>query len=370
LAHWIDSNEKLLLALQKLEMVDVLALDTEFIRTNTFYPKIALIQISDGNDCWLIDVLEISDFTGLKKLLEDSSKTLIFHACAEDLEVLDHALNIIPKGIFDTQLAASLLNIGQSMGYAALVKNLFDIELDKQETRSDWLARPLTARQLDYAEVDVIYLHRIFSILQQQLSEIGRVGWLAEELDALHRLVEGRKVNDNYYLRIKSAWKLESSSLRILKRLCDWREAVARDKNKPRGHIVKDNSIFEIARRAPAVLAQLNGIDDLHPGLIKRYGLDLLDQVVKASVDVLPPSLSQPLSKAETLVLRSMRDALIVVANEEGIPAGTLFTKKELEVVLRASAEGQDQWPDRYAVGWRGPLVRPILEKVLAESRA
>ena len=146
----------------------------------------------------------------------------------------------------------------------------------------------------------------------------------------LHRLVEGRKVNDNYYLRIKSAWKLESSSLRILKRLCDWREAVARDKNKPRGHIVKDNSIFEIARRAPAVLAQLNGIDDLHPGLIKRYGLDLIDQVVKGSVDVLPPSLSQPLSKGESLVLRSMRDALIVVANEEGIPAGTLFTKKEL----------------------------------------
>ncbi|MDG0968678.1 MAG: ribonuclease D [Porticoccaceae bacterium] len=368
MAHWIDSNEKLMLALQKLQTVDVLALDTEFIRTNTFYPKIALIQISDGNDCWLIDVLGISDFTGLKTLLEDSSNTLIFHACAEDLEVLDHALNIVPTGIFDTQLAASLLNIGQSLGYAALVKKLFDIELDKQETRSDWLARPLTARQLDYAEVDVIYLHRLFAVLQQHLAEIGRVGWLTEELDALHCLVEGRKVNDNYYHRFKSAWKLEHSSLRILKRLCDWREAVARDQNKPRGHIIKDNSIFEIARRAPTVLAQLNGIDDLHPGLIKRYGLDILDQIAKASVDVFPPSLSKPLSKGETLVLRSMRDALIVVADEEGIPPGTLFTKKELELVLRASMGSKDQWPERYIVGWRGPLVKPVLEKVLVES--
>ena len=131
--HWIDSNEKLQQMCEELANVAKLAVDTEFIRTDTFYPKIALIQISDGEQCWLVDVLAINQFVPLKEMLEDQSKLLIFHACAEDLEVLEYALDICPGRIFDTQIAAGLVNIGYCMGYARLVDSMFQIELDKQE---------------------------------------------------------------------------------------------------------------------------------------------------------------------------------------------------------------------------------------------
>ena len=144
---WIDSNEKLQQMCDQLAEVATVAIDTEFIRTDTFFPKIALIQISAGEQCWLIDVLAIDQFASLKQLLEDPSRTLIFHACAEDLEVLDHALDIRPVNIFDTQIAAGIANIGYCMGYARLVLQMFNVELDKQETRSDWLKRPLTDRR-------------------------------------------------------------------------------------------------------------------------------------------------------------------------------------------------------------------------------
>ena len=147
--NWIDSNSGLQQMCQQLSHVGKLAVDTEFIRTDTFFPKIALIQISDGEQCWLIDVLAIDDFAPLKALLESSHNQLIFHACAEDLEVLEYALDIKPSKIFDTQIAAGIANIGYCMGYARLVDSMFQVTLDKQETRSDWLARPLTPRQLD-----------------------------------------------------------------------------------------------------------------------------------------------------------------------------------------------------------------------------
>jgi ribonuclease D len=125
--HWVDSNQKLQQMCEKLARIATVAIDTEFIRTDTFFPKIALIQISDGEDCWLLDVLAIDDFSGLKLLLEDTTRTLIFHACGEDLEVLEHGLDIRPANIFDTQIAAGIANIGYCMGYARLVNTLFDV---------------------------------------------------------------------------------------------------------------------------------------------------------------------------------------------------------------------------------------------------
>ncbi len=367
MAHWIDSDAKLIGMLDDLGSATVLAVDTEFIRTNTFHPKIALIQISNGSDCWLIDVLGIENFEGLKALLECPDKQLIFHACAEDLEVLEYALDITPTTIFDTQIAAGIANIGYSMGYARLVKEVFDVELDKEETRSDWLVRPLTARQLEYAAADVFYLHKLHELLTASLKEQGREEWFEEESLAVYAMVAGRKNSDDYYRRLKSAWKLDSLALKRLKRLCVWREKTARERNKPRGHIVKDSSLLEISRRQPLALHQLTGIDDLHPGLIKRYGEDLLNQVSAANGDVNVDPLPQPLTKAEVIVLKAMRNALITVAEDTLIPQEFLFSKKDLEFILRGAIAGSEEWPQRFITGWREPLVIPILKNTLSE---
>jgi ribonuclease D len=368
--EWIDSNSGLQQMCQQLEPVHKLAVDTEFIRTDTFYPKIALIQISDGQRCWLVDVLAIDDFAPLKALLESPDHQLIFHACAEDLEVLDYALDIKPSQIFDTQIAAGIANIGYCMGYARLVDSLFEVTLDKQETRSDWLARPLTQRQLDYAAVDVQYLHQMEQILSKALAELQREQWFAEETQALFALVEGRKDHSHYYLRVKGAWRLGVKSLTALNRLCDWRESKARSSNRPRAHIIKDSVLIELARRLPSGQDQLQGIEDWYPRSVKRHGQTVLQQIADSANDSPVPAMPQPLPKSISILMREMRDSMGRVAHDNQIPQEFLCNKKELESILRSSMEGQCQWPARLNQGWRLQLVQPAIKDVLDNTEA
>ena len=368
--EWIDSNSGLQQMCQQLEQVHKLAVDTEFIRTDTFYPKIALIQISDGQQCWLIDVLAIDNFAPLKALLESPDHQLIFHACAEDLEVLDYALDIQPSQIFDTQIAAGIANIGYCMGYARLVDAMFDVTLDKQETRSDWLARPLTQRQLDYAAVDVKYLHQMEQRLSEALAEQQREQWFAEETQALFALVEGRKDHSDYYLRVKGAWRLGVKSLTALNRLCDWRESAARSSNRPRAHIIKDSVLIELARRLPSGQDQLQGIEDWYPRSVKRHGQTVLKQIADSANDSPVPAMPQPLPKSIAALMREMRDSMGRVAQDIQIPQEFLCNKKELESILRSSMEGQCQWPQRLNQGWRLQLVQPALQEVLDNTEA
>ena len=366
---WVDSDEKLNEMLDLLSDKRLLAVDTEFIRTDTFFPKIALIQISDGVECFLLDVLAVRHYDGLKLLLEDPDRTLIFHACAEDMEVLEHGLNIIPKNIFDTQIAAGIANVGYAMGYARLVQHLFNVELDKQETRSDWLARPLTERQIEYAAYDVLYLHAMHEILDKMLTDQGRQLWFEEERIAVYALVSERKNTQNYHRKLKGAWRLNSGSLTALKRLCDWRESAARSLDKPRSHIVKDNSLLEIARRMPSLIAELHGIDDLHGGTIKRHGSSLVNEVASAAQDEPLQRLPEPLAKSVSAVMKSMRVALAGLAERIELPSEFLSNKKELESIVRSASQGNCVWPERLNDGWREGLVKPALQGVLTEVK-
>ena len=140
--HWIDNSQQLAELCEQLQSATELAIDTEFMRSDTFFAKLALIQLSDGEQCWLIDTPAIDELQPLTELLNQPQLTLVFHSCGEDLEVLDQVLSVRPKKLFDSQVAAGIVNIGYSMGYARLVENMLQIELGKEDTRSDWLARP------------------------------------------------------------------------------------------------------------------------------------------------------------------------------------------------------------------------------------
>lgn len=369
---WIDSNSKLQQMCEQLAETPTLAIDTEFIRTDTFFPKIALIQISNGDQCWLIDVLAIDQFESLKALLENPSCTLIFHACAEDLEVLDHALGIRPVNIFDTQIAAGITNIGYCMGYARLVNKLFDVELDKQETRSDWLKRPLTDRQLDYAAIDVLYLHRIHEILSQSLQQQQRQEWFAEETVAMFDMAARRKDNSDYYLRVKGAWRLQTKSLSALRRLCDWREETARTLDKPRSHIIKDTILLEVARRLPTAEEQLHGIEDWYSRSVKRHGAMVLQQIQDSAADTPAEAIPEPLTKSANRVMKALRAALSAVAEAQQVPQEFLSNKKELEAILRSAmagdVKGQYEWPTRLNQGWREASVKPAIQAVLEST--
>jgi len=368
MSHWISSNERLKTLCDQLASCKLLALDTEFIRTDTFYPKIALIQLSDGNSIWLIDVLAIDDFSPLKILLESPATTLIFHACAEDLEVLDHGLNIQPAPIFDTQVAAGIANIGYCMGYARLVEALLDTQLDKEETRSNWLARPLTQRQLDYAEVDVLHLHSLYRLLKEMLENQQRIPWFDEEIKGLFTLVDQRKNSDDYYLRIKGAWRLDNDSLLRLRHLCQWRENIARTKDVPRSRIAKDSVLLEIIKQMPAARHQLHAIEDWHPGSIRRYGEAVLEELqnVYDKSPIIP--VPQPLSTRLTTIFKSIRKSLAAIASEQMIPQEFLSNKRELEDILRSAEQGDFLLPQRVTQGWRQQVVQPAIELELTKA--
>lgn len=368
MSTWINNNNGLKDLCDQLADSQLIALDTEFIRTDTYYPKIALIQLSDGETIWLVDVLGVDDFLPLKKLLESPDNTLIFHACAEDLEVLDHAINIQPTQIFDTQIAAGIVNIGYSMGYARLVDSLLDIQLDKQETRSNWLARPLTQRQLDYATVDVLHLHSLYSILVEMLNQQDRFKWFEEETKGLFKVVDQRKNNQDYYTRIRGAWRLDAQSLTTLRHLCRWREALSRSKDVPKSRIAKDNVLFDIAKKMPRSKQQLHSIDDWHPGSIRRYGELVLKEIEVSLSQNHDAWVPQPLSSSLNAISKNIRKLLVKIAEEQKIPQEFLANKRELEDILRSSQQGQYQLPDRIKQGWRQQWVQPAIESELSKA--
>ncbi|MGB0458595.1 MAG: ribonuclease D [Porticoccaceae bacterium] len=368
MSTWINNNNALKDLCDQLADSQLIALDTEFIRTDTYYPKIALIQLSDGETIWLVDVLSVDDFLPLKKLLESPDNTLIFHACAEDLEVLDHAINIQPTQIFDTQIAAGIVNIGYSMGYARLVDSLLDIQLDKQETRSNWLARPLSQRQLDYATVDVLHLHSLYSILVEMLNQQERFKWFEEETKGLFKVVDQRKNNQDYYTRIRGAWRLDAQSLTTLRHLCRWREALSRSKDVPKSRIAKDNVLFDIAKKMPRSKQQLHSIDDWHPGSIRRYGEMVLKEIEVSLSQNHDAWVPQPLSSSLNAISKNIRKLLVEIAEEQKIPQEFLANKRELEDILRSSQQGQYQLPDRIKQGWRQQWVQPAIESELSKA--
>ena len=366
--QWIADNQMLASLCNKLQATSALAIDTEFMRTNTYFPKLALIQLSDGEQCWLIDVLAIDQFAPLKELLESPRRTLIFHAPGEDFEVLDHVLSIVPKNIFDTQLAAGLVNIGYSMGYARLVADRLDIELGKEDTRSDWMMRPLSERQKRYAADDVRYLHRLYNILSEKLEQQQRQDWFAEEMRDLLQIAVERKNIADYHLRIKGAWRLQGSSLGALKKLCDWREETARSLDKPRAHIVRDNVLLELASTMPSSMGQLHRIDDWYSRSVKRFGSDELQLIASVDEKSIPEPMPQPLPRAVSEVMKKMRAVVNELAEDQAIPKELMCNKKELELILRSAVSGDCRWPPRLTEGWRLSMVTPALQAVLNSS--
>lgn len=208
---------------QSARNVDVVMLDTEFVRTRTYYPQLGLIQLYDGDNLSLIDPTVIEDMTAFVELLKDTSVLKVLHACGEDLEVFHNSFGCLPYPMVDTQLMAAFLGHGLSTGFAALVENYLGVELDKSESRTDWLARPLSDKQLEYAAADVYYLQPLY---EQLFEKITQAGWweAAQQESDLAASKRIKTVNQEMaYLDVKGAWQLKPSELAILKPLATWR---------------------------------------------------------------------------------------------------------------------------------------------------
>lgn len=335
----------------------VLGFDTEFIRTDTFHPQPALIQVSDGQQCWLVDVLTIQDLSPLGDVIVAPNIIKIFHAASEDLEVFDRLLGKLPSPLFDTQIAASFCGHGASIGYSKLVQTLLDIELSKDQCRSDWLARPLTPDQLHYATLDVLYLPTLYKQLQQQLSRESRLHW-AEE-DNQRQLVRYEEQRDASYNldRINQVWKLDQTERQRLWHLLIGRDALARHHNKPRNHIARDHALVDIARRPPRHVAELSALDGLRPASIRQFGQHLITLANDVPADLQTPPVIEPMTKLETTRYRELRTLADSIADSVNLPPELLARRQELEQFVRQFQPGKPlSWPARFG-GWRGELL-------------
>lgn len=246
---------------------DAIALDTEFVWERTYYPQLGLIQMALSNeDCFLIDPLAIGDLSALGKLLSHRGVVKIFHDAPQDLCILHRVTGAIPQNIFDTRLAAGFADLQATLSLSSLVKELLEIELSKEETRTNWLNRPLSHEQVEYGLNDVRYLRAVRVLLLSRIIGPKIKSWLQEELNLLNNPASYNCENKgNRYKKIRGYGNLDRQGMAILKNLTTWREGMAKKKNRPRGHIVKDVILLNLAKdklSSPDMIKQKSGISE------------------------------------------------------------------------------------------------------------
>ena len=368
---WVNNNQQLAKICQHWMAQPVLAVDTEFMRTDTFFPILGLIQVSDGVDCWLIDPLAEMDLSPVKDMLISNNIVKVFHSCSEDLEVLQQTFGVLPEPLFDTQVAAAFAGSPFGCGYNRLLSEVLGIELDKHETRSDWLQRPLTDSQCRYAAEDVYYLFHVYQSISQQLETSGRDAWVAEEMDELLHKARNPFTPETYYQKVKGAWKLSPQQLGVLKPLCQWREQQAIALNRPRGRVVKDNDLLSIAINQPQTLDYLAQITRLHPGQIRRFGLSLLELVKEGqslSQDQLPEPLPDALPRETRQMFKALRSLIDETAEQTGLPKELLATKLDIEQAIRSIQPGEELKSGRLFQGWRANMLEDQLIQCIREN--
>ena len=368
--HWIRDNASLAQHCAVWREQPFVALDTEFMRVDTFYPIAGLVQVSAGQRTWLIDPLPVSDWSPFAALLDDPAVIKVLHACSEDLEVFQRLTGTLPVPLYDTQLAAGYLGIGFSMGYSRLVQEVLGIELPKGETRSDWLQRPLTELQVAYAAEDTQHLAEVYARLDARLSDEKRA-WLLEDGAELVANLRREVDPDELYREGKLAWKLSRQQLTVYRALYAWREREARRRDVPRNRIVREHSLWPLARFQPGDLTALGRIEEMHPRTVRQDGETLLRLIREAAA--LPPEqwpqpVADPLPLEAAALLKKLRAVGQAEAQRMQMAPELMLRKKSLEALLKSGyPNGPYRLPESLR-GWRREHMGQALLDALTGS--
>lgn len=341
----------------------IIGLDTEFVRERTYWPQLALVQIATGDEIVLADPLAPGMCEALAPLLADARITKVMHSAGEDLIAFKRACGALPTPLFDTQVAAALCGIGAGMGYQRLVQTLLGVEVDKGETRSDWLRRPLSPSQLKYAADDVDHLHAMHALLAAHLAELGRTAWHAEDCA---RMLDGAARDEGErwpHLSMRAAQFLDAAGQVRLLRLLRWREVYARDHDRPRTWILDNELAQTLARRPPRDLGELQQLLDAQPKAPRKLAGALWQALTTplADEDDAPPVRGDDRDKEG---LKRLQQAVAARSAELGLPDGVLASRRWLE----ALQDGED-WPGALA-GWRRAQLEPVLGPLLPTPAA
>jgi len=330
------------------------ALDTEFVRERTYYPRLCLVQAAIGDDILLVDPLRIGDEDLLRRFLAASREPRVVHAARQDVEVLLPLTGEPLAPLLDTQIAAALLGFPSQVGYGELVRQLLGVELKKGHARTDWAARPLKLEQLEYAADDVRYLLSAADELQSRLDAAGRLGWLAEECAQLAD--PGLYVTEpsGAWRRLKGLERMRPEERAVACALAAWREEKAMRRNLPRGWILPDEALRDVARLRPGSAAELRRVASLPGGPAYRLAGELLEQVGQAAHSPPPPpgpSAVERLTPEQQEAVRRLQAEVQAAATEAGISGEVLATRRDLVAMVRGA---RDVPP---LAGWRRQVV-------------
>lgn len=367
--QWIRTDAELAEVCPLWRQSAVIMVDTEFMRTDTYFAHLGLIQVGLKERVWLIDPLDITHWQPLVDMLEDESVIKVLHSLSEDAEVLSSAIGARLKGLFDTQIAAALLGMDQQMGFARLVENELGVSLPKEVTRSNWLRRPLSEEQCQYAADDVYYLHQVYIGLATRLHAQQRFDWVVEDSN---RVASDSLPSDpqRYYLKLRGAWKLKGERLYCLQQLAAWREQQACSANLNRSRVLSDAEIIQVAQSMPSNLSALKGLKDLHPRKVRLYGDAIIGIVASAqtsSRDAWPERVPGPLPADQSELYKRVKARVMALADCHDVPAEVLARRKQLEQLVRSGCYSGDYEIPEAFTGWRRPLLAEPLMQLLVE---
>jgi ribonuclease D len=330
------------------------AVDTEFMRERTYWPILCLIQIAGPEEAVAIDALAPGiDLSPLLSLMADRSILKVFHAPRQDIEIFFNFSGTVPAPLFDTQIAAMVCGFGDAASYETLVGKLAQASLDKSSRFTDWSRRPLTERQIRYALADVIHLRTVYEKLQQRLASNGRAGWFAEEMAELSNPATYRSDPSEAWRRFRLRGRVEARFFGVLRELAAWREAAARQRNLPRGRIMRDEAVLEIAAHAPKTIEALARTRSLGKGIAEgKLGNEILDAIQRGlasdpTVDPPAPARPDPPPGVGPL-LELLRVLLKLRCEEHQVAQKLLATAEDIEAIA-----ADDEAPVPALSGWR-----------------
>ncbi|MFP5305080.1 MAG: ribonuclease D [Gammaproteobacteria bacterium] len=346
----ITEPEALARAITRWSSSTYLAIDTEFVRVDTYYPRLCLVQVRDEQATALVDATAFVDLTPLLDALYAHGSVKLFHAAAQDLEILARLRSVCPQPLFDTQIAATLLGYGDQIGYAALVEKRLGITLDKSLSRTDWSRRPLPGPALAYAAADVEYLAELYPALQEELAARERLAWLAEDCARICEPALYRTEPADAWQRLRGLGRLSPREQTVAAALAAWRETEAQQRDRPRKWIVDDEPLYRLAQRQPRSMQELSSLAVLPPRTAERHGETLLEIIGNALTE--PERIyarDEELDAAGKILLKLLQGIVLTRAQALGLPAGYLAPKADL---MRLVREGGDA-PVNVLRGWR-----------------
>jgi len=373
--EWVDSDAGLRQCIEHCRALSsdypYLIIDTEFERTNTYYANPGVIQLAIAGSIYLIDPVAVSSLKPLAQLLEDPAIEVVLHSMSEDIDLLSHYCDCSITSVFDTQIAAAFLGMGLAVGYQRLVEMVLGVELEKGETRSDWLRRPLSDKQLHYAAADVFYLEDVYFKLRAQLEQSPWLSAVQEECSRQVSVIESAGTDpDNAYLKLRGAWDLPEARQCLLKSLVAWRDTEAVNKNIPKSWVFSDAQLIEAARTLPKSQGALFKLPKIKPKSVKRFGDELLSLLELSDLQV-PNNfvpVERPIKGKELEFYKRIKKLVTSAAAKAGIEAQLIAGRKQMEAwtiyYLRKNGKGLPAGID----GWRTELIAVNMQR-LAEDR-